>query len=68
MSKNIEIESKILLSQKLYQQIITSFTKKAQFEQSNYYFDNQQQTLKNCLLYTSPSPRDVEESRMPSSA
>ena len=24
--------------------------------------------VKNCLLYTSPSPRDVEESRMPSSA
>ena len=24
--------------------------------------------LTNCLLYTSPSPRDVEESRMPSSA
>ena len=24
--------------------------------------------LKPCLLYTSPSPRDVEESRMPSSA
>ena len=24
--------------------------------------------LKGCLLYTSPSPRDVEESRMPSSA
>ena len=23
---------------------------------------------KNCLLYTSPSPRDVEEYRMPSSA
>ena len=22
---------------------------------------------RNCLLYTSPSPRDVEESRMPSS-
>ena len=22
----------------------------------------------SCLLYTSPSPRDVEESRMPSSA
>ena len=29
-----------------------------------YDFDK----LKNCLLYTSPSPRDVEESRMPSSA
>ena len=24
--------------------------------------------VNNCLLYTSPSPRDVEESRMPSSA
>ena len=24
--------------------------------------------LAPCLLYTSPSPRDVEESRMPSSA
>ena len=24
--------------------------------------------MENCLLYTSPSPRDVEESRMPSSA
>ena len=26
------------------------------------------QGMKGCLLYTSPSPRDVEESRMPSSA
>ena len=25
-------------------------------------------TAMRCLLYTSPSPRDVEESRMPSSA
>ena len=24
--------------------------------------------IEACLLYTSPSPRDVEESRMPSSA
>ena len=24
--------------------------------------------ISNCLLYTSPSPRDVEETRMPSSA
>ena len=24
--------------------------------------------IETCLLYTSPSPRDVEESRMPSSA
>ena len=25
-------------------------------------------SIMTCLLYTSPSPRDVEESRMPSSA
>ena len=29
---------------------------------------NSSNLLKICLLYTSPSPRDVEESRMPSSA
>ena len=28
----------------------------------------QQLRVRTCLLYTSPSPRDVEESRMPSSA
>jgi len=34
------------------------------------YYDNYNQSAKRnfCLLYTSPSPRDVEESRMPSSA
>ena len=26
------------------------------------------EVILTCLLYTSPSPRDVEESRMPSSA
>ena len=26
------------------------------------------EAVNTCLLYTSPSPRDVEESRMPSSA
>ena len=29
---------------------------------------NQKTWTWSCLLYTSPSPRDVEESRMPSSA
>ena len=31
-------------------------------------FELASQISKSCLLYTSPSPRDVEESRMPSSA
>ena len=30
--------------------------------------DNSQKKLDTCLLYTSPSPRDAHESRMPSSA
>ena len=30
--------------------------------------DTLHKDLRSCLLYTSPSPRDVEESRMPSSA
>ena len=30
--------------------------------------DVHEDTATICLLYTSPSPRDVEESRMPSSA
>ena len=30
--------------------------------------DDDDGMIKGCLLYTSPSPRDVEESRMPSSA
>ena len=30
--------------------------------------DDQAENISTCLLYTSPSPRDVEESRMPSSA
>ena len=29
---------------------------------------SQSEWFEVCLLYTSPSPRDVEESRMPSSA
>ena len=30
--------------------------------------ENNHSMVVDCLLYTSPSPRDVEESRMPSSA
>ena len=37
---------------------------KAENAQSFLQFDRHG----DCLLYTSPSPRDVEESRMPSSA
>ena len=35
---------------------------------TNTNTDKNNTKSKDCLLYTSPSPRDVEESRMPSSA
>ena len=39
--------------------VLIYFLASGDFKNSLIYF---------CLLYTSPSPRDVEESRMPSSA
>ena len=39
-----------------------------EIELDNKMEDVGAQMVKDCLLYTSPSPRDVEESRMPSSA
>ena len=39
----------------------------ASISKQSYDVDSRE-VLDNCLLYTSPSPRDVEESRMPSSA
>ena len=44
---------------------------KKQFEKFLNFSGNNSASIvnnKTCLLYTSPSPRDVEESRMPSSA
>ena len=38
------------------------------FDHGTQYFSPKTPGFKSCLLYTSPSPRDVEESRMPSSA
>ena len=40
-------------------------------EDEGHGFSNEENKFdfyRDCLLYTSPSPRDVEESRMPSSA
>ena len=35
---------------------------------SEKQFNKIQTLIQNCLLYTSPSPRDLAQSRMPSSA
>ena len=45
---------------------------KLRFNQDNIYFENPLMPsgtiIHSCLLYTSPSPRDKRQSRMPSSA
>ena len=45
-----------------------SYEAAAWVEPGNPWASDGMATLWICLLYTSPSPRDVEESRMPSSA
>ena len=48
--------------------IDTPYRIKAQLDNSGTYEDIAQKTSYDCLLYTSPSPRDGLLSRMPSSA
>ena len=47
---------------------ITGISKGFGFVEMALAHDGENAINKLCLLYTSPSPRDVEESRMPSSA
>ena len=49
----------------IYHRIFTSDASIQASDPTGAYF---KVTGPDCLLYTSPSPRDVEESRMPSSA
>ena len=52
--------------------VMTSSKVNKQTEEADLALREQQlaaeEQINGCLLYTSPSPRDVEESRMPSSA
>ena len=43
-------------------------TEEASLYASNVMFFSKEKNLTSCLLYTSPSPRDISGSRMPSSA
>lgn len=47
MSREREIEAKVMLTKTNYDQMITDFPIKANFVQSNYYFDTKDWTLKN---------------------
>eukprot|EP00827_Trimyema_finlayi_P003470 TRINITY_DN3195_c0_g1_i2.p3 TRINITY_DN3195_c0_g1~~TRINITY_DN3195_c0_g1_i2.p3 ORF type:complete len:120 (-),score=81.71 TRINITY_DN3195_c0_g1_i2:14-373(-) len=49
-------------------QIKSTATENKQEEQMNEEINCQNDNTNDCLLYTSPSPRDKRQSRMPSSA
>ena len=55
---NVEVQPQLVLLQKTLLNV----------EGLGRQLDPELDLWKTCLLYTSPSPRDVEESRMPSSA
>ena len=47
---------------------VSSATTKGKGLQGHFDIDGGEGWFKHCLLYTSPSPRDRQKSRMPSSA
>ena len=49
-------------------QVKLSNQEKRQWKERAKFLEHQLLTYKDCLLYTSPSPRDLSTSRMPSSA
>ena len=65
MLKKLTVIVLLLISSAFAQDISIFFLKDGSIVQGQIVNENQNRI---CLLYTSPSPRDVEESRMPSSA
>ena len=61
------MEKKISVKDLLMQAFLTGWELSDKSIAQDEYLQSAIQVI-DCLLYTSPSPRDVEESRMPSSA
>ena len=55
-------------NKKRYNTLSDRLKKSTDLNKTNVSNQVDYQRLKNCLLYTSPSPRDRQKSRMPSSA
>ena len=68
--KNISTIEKVVSDEESYKSnIMENVSYSSKDAKGNEYIVNASQgEIDYCLLYTSPSPRDVEESRMPSSA
>ena len=58
----------LILSTIVIQFFVVTWLHRTQKRYKVGYIDPELGQASFCLLYTSPSPRDVEESRMPSSA
>ena len=58
------------IAQEMGREINTTGSKSNQAEMQNIVvkMKDELEQIKDCLLYTSPSPRDRQKSRMPSSA
>eukprot|EP00827_Trimyema_finlayi_P001859 TRINITY_DN1846_c0_g1_i2.p2 TRINITY_DN1846_c0_g1~~TRINITY_DN1846_c0_g1_i2.p2 ORF type:complete len:113 (-),score=73.75 TRINITY_DN1846_c0_g1_i2:14-310(-) len=76
LEKANEQNKKAETEQKIIEKKSTQTKSKSQKPKQRHTINKNQEEMSNsleqsnisCLLYTSPSPRDVEESRMPSSA
>ena len=63
-----ELEQKVIPTDEVMDAYNEYHRLKAQRDALNAKMDAQKARIKDCLLYTSPSPRDGLLSRMPSSA
>ena len=64
-----KINAPVLFSGQLYRAVAYELIKnEIKLSQESKIIQVAKELDMSCLLYTSPSPRDVEESRMPSSA
>ena len=77
LDEEIQIKDSVSAKQFLEnaQNVNKKFKGKIEFKNVNFFYNAGEHILKNlsfkinpCLLYTSPSPRDKRQSRMPSSA
>ena len=70
--KSNNLDAAIEVGKKVAERAIENGIKKVVFDRAGYKYHGRIKALadsaRNCLLYTSPSPRDLRASRMPSSA
>ena len=70
MASNIDLFFNTSRNKRTFPEVLAEIQEYLASKYSTLITDNpeEQHQQITCLLYTSPSPRDVEESRMPSSA